>query len=862
MTLKLKQYQEKTLDVLTTYLKESCLNSAEHAYKNIQSIRYASNNFKPYQALNNLNNIPYVCLRLPTGGGKTLLSSHTIGIAAQHYLQTEYPLTLWLVPTESIKAQTLETLKNPLHANYAVLDKAFNGKFKIFDIDDFRHIRPTDIRDNACIVLSTFAKLRVDKTEGYKVYKHDENLETHFTKILHFSNGMECDETGKIKYSFVNLLHHHNPLVIIDEAHNAKSDLSVDILKRINASCVIEYTATPADNSNIIHSVTASELKTEQMIKLPIILTPHLSWQDAITASIHTRANLETIPDKDYIRPIILFQAENKGQEVTVDVLKEYLINNENIPAAQIAIVTSDQKELDNINLFDVNCPIKYVITVQALKEGWDCSFAYVLCSVANTKSKTAIEQLLGRVLRMPYATKRENEALNKAYAHVSSTSWKNAVSTLTDCLIDMGFEQQEAEQFTYSQPTLNISSEQTKNQKFITYLSVKPDLLKLDLTGNTDFQIDETPTGKFKLEISQETATKEFIETFSKTILDKNERREFELQGQKYISQQYENLSPAQKGQIFTIPQLCLKFDSGIELAERELLIDNDTWLLEYYKPLTESDFSLNFDIKQTAIDIDNGQLKQTALMAQQLFFNHTVFDMNEKTLCHWLDRRLGLPYIKQEILLEFIRRTVRDLLNRSDMNLDILLRGKFKLEVKIKELIGFYYTQACKQGFQQSFFDKKTANVTTLDKHTLTFDKNNYPVNCFYNGRKKFKKHYYKLITDMNSEEANCAEIIDNKKQVEFWVKNIERQPQFSFWLPTSTDKFYPDFVAKLNDNRLLVIEYKGGQFEGTDDVKEKELIGEKWAELTGNLFLMAWKKDKNGHDLHKQIDDTLQK
>ena len=78
------------------------------------------------------------------------------------------------------------------------------------------------------------------------------------------------------------------------------------------------------------------------MIKLPIILTPHLSWQDAITASIHTRANLETIPDKDYIRPIILFQAENKGQEVTVDVLKEYLINNENIPTAQIAIVTSD----------------------------------------------------------------------------------------------------------------------------------------------------------------------------------------------------------------------------------------------------------------------------------------------------------------------------------------------------------------------------------------------------------------------------------------------------------------------------------------------------------------------------------------
>jgi type III restriction enzyme len=859
MTLKLKQYQEKTLDVLTNYLKESCLHGTEQAYKNVQFQRYASNPFKPYQALNDLPNIPYVCLRLPTGGGKTLLSSYTIGIAAQYYLQREYPLTLWLVPTESIKAQTLETLKNPLHANYATLEKAFNGKFKIVDIDDFRQIKPQDIRDNACIILSTFAKLRVDKTDGYKVYKHDENLETHFTKISQFSNGMECDDAGKIKYSFVNLLHHHNPLVIIDEAHNAKSDLSVDILKRINATCVIEYTATPADNSNIIHSVTASELKAEQMIKLPIILTPHLSWQEAITASIHTRANLETIPDKDYIRPIILFQAENKGQEVTVDVLKEYLINNENIPAAQIAIVTSDQKELDNINLFDVTCPIKYVITVQALKEGWDCSFAYVLCSVANTKSKTAIEQLLGRVLRMPYATKRENEALNKAYAHVSSENWKNAVSTLTDCLIDMGFEQQEAEQFTYQQPSMNFQTEQTQNKNFVMYLHTKPDLLKLDLTGNTDFQINQTPTGIFKLEIPQEKATKEFFGAVSRVITDKNERREFELSSEKYISQQYDNLPPAQKGKIFSVPQLCLKFGDNYELAERELLINNEKWLLDYYKPLSQSDFSLNLDIKQTAIDINDGRVMQTALMAQQLSFNHTVFDMDEKSLCGWLDRRLGVYYIKQEILLEFIRRTIRDLLNRSDMNLDIILRGKFKLELKLKERIDFYYTQACQAGFQQSFFDAQTANVTTLDKYTFTFDKHEYPVNCYYNGRKKFKKHYYKLITDMNGEEADCAEIIDNHKAVEFWVKNIERQPKYSFWLPTSSDRFYPDFVAKLTDNRLLVIEYKGGQFDN-DDTAEKELIGKKWAELTGNLFLIAWKTDKNGYDLNKQIESVI--
>src|SRR5690606_20283405 len=109
-------------------------------------------------------------------------------------------------------------------------------------------------------------------------------------------------------------------------------------------------------------------------------------------------------------------------------------------------VVTADQRELDGINLFDHQCPVDYVITVQALKEGWDCSFAYVFCSVANIHSAKDVEQILGRVLRMPYAKRRKHEELNKAYAHVSSTSWPNAVKLLHDKLVEnMGFEQDEA---------------------------------------------------------------------------------------------------------------------------------------------------------------------------------------------------------------------------------------------------------------------------------------------------------------------------------------------------------------------------------------------------------------------------------
>ena len=216
--------------------------------------------------------------------------------------------------------------------------------------------------------------------------------------------------------------------MIVDEAHKAGTNLSFDMLAALRPSCIVEFTATPNTDprtgSNILFRASAAEVKAAQMIKLPIILGEHPDWRAAIDGAIETRAQLSETAKSDprYIRPLVLFQAQDKGQEVTVEVLKNYLIDNENIDEGRIAIATGEQRELDTLNLFDPACPVDFIITVEALKEGWDCSFAYVLCSVANIGSATDIEQLLGRVLRMPYAESRPNQALNRAYAHVSST--------------------------------------------------------------------------------------------------------------------------------------------------------------------------------------------------------------------------------------------------------------------------------------------------------------------------------------------------------------------------------------------------------------------------------------------------------
>ena len=379
---------------------------------------------KAYKPLSDPQDTPYVCLRLPTGGGKTFLATQCVKIGAKFLGREQNPLVLWLVPSETIRRQTLETLNNPTHPTRDSpsglrRQTAHSGYCRFHATDT------TDLKDKACIVIGTFAALRVEKTEGRKVFEHREEFEPHFSKVPPNAPGLEIQtdgtDKGKIKYSFANILALVRPLVIVDEAHNAKTELSYEVLQRIKAGCVIEFTATPAGDSNVLHHVSASELKAEHMIKLPIILTERPSWEEALTDSILTRKKLEelAISEPDFVRPIVLIQAESKDEEATVQVVENYLVEQAKVERDRIAIATGTRR-IEGVNLLNPTCKVEFVITVQALKEGWDCPFAYVFCSVASVHSAKDVEQLLGRVLRMPYAKKRTHDDLNQAYALVS----------------------------------------------------------------------------------------------------------------------------------------------------------------------------------------------------------------------------------------------------------------------------------------------------------------------------------------------------------------------------------------------------------------------------------------------------------
>jgi len=400
--VELKDYQKETLATLSRFFREARVGGPKAAYETIVNEpaqkarlgRYAG----AYRPLEAVPLAPYVCLRLPTGGGKTLLAARAVAVARDSWIEKDHPLVLWLVPTNTVRLQTVDALKNTRHAYRQALDEAFEGRVRIFDIADFSMIRPQDLRDQTCIVVGTIQALRVSNTEGRKVYAHHEDLEPHFSTIPPNTPDLERSEegpnSGRIKFSFANLMHLHRPMMIVDEAHNAMTGLSREMQARVNPCAIVEFTATPHLNSNILHNVTAQELKREEMIKLPIVLSEHADWQSAVSGAVATRATLADkalLDTAGYIRPIVLFQAQARDEDVTVEVLKKHLIETENIPEERIAVATGDQRELDAIDLFDLRTKIEYIITVEALKEGWDCSFAYVFCSVSKIRSATAV---------------------------------------------------------------------------------------------------------------------------------------------------------------------------------------------------------------------------------------------------------------------------------------------------------------------------------------------------------------------------------------------------------------------------------------------------------------------------------------
>lgn len=864
----LKTYQQTALNVLREYLEQAALRGPGEAFARVTAKHPSDTRPPVYRERWNLDAVPHVCLRLPTGGGKTLLAAHSVGVAAGAFLHRDHPFVLWLVPTNTIRKQTVQALRRPDHPCRQALNAAFGLQgVAIFDIEDLNAIRPSDIFDKTCLVVATMQTFRVEDSnkDARKIYGHNENLEQHFLRLPNTAPGLDRGEDGRPLYSFVNMAHQLRPLVVADEAHKMISRLSGEVMRRINPACIIEFTATPVE-SNVLFRVFPSQLKAEEMVKLPFNVAEHPSWEEAVLRAVETRASLavSAAEDTDYIRPLVLFQAEKKHQLCTVERLKQFLLDQD-IPGEEIAVATGEQRELDNLDISSPDCPVKYVITVEALKEGWDCPFAYVFCSVANIRSAIDVEQLLGRVMRMPYARARRDPKLNMAYAHVLARTFSEAASAMYDRMLNMGFDEDEAASQIRRLPLPGMEDEdggegfrrtplgqwadggQRDTPPLIIPLTKKPHLAPLAEAGR-DIEIRETATG-FEL-VSKGMLSREAEDAILPCVPQaRREDTRRDIARHRHAVAMNRPPSPARQGIPFAVPLLLMEVDGELEVAEPELLAAD--WspldlLRDGECPLDRGEFRFDSQEHVFQFDLEGEKMVWRPLATQeQLSLYQPPEEPDVPMLSRKLDRLCTMPDISQPVMLEFCRRCVRGLVERDGMEPALLYRARDVLAQCIRDKIARLREQARKRGFQQLLLSP-AAHVEVSFDEGFAFPRENYAESLPpYAGPYQFARHYYGRPRDLKAsgEEFRCAQAIDLHPAVTMWVRNVDRQTG-SFWLPTSSDRFYPDFVALLTDGRLLVVEYKGKHLLSSDDTEEKRAIGQLWAEKSRGrgIFLLV--------------------
>lgn len=867
----LKNYQTEALDHFRRYLLRAQTLGARTAFIDQTN--------RPYTAAPELNeDVPYICLRIPTGGGKTIMAAHSVQIAADAWLNTDNPMVLWLAPSNVIRDQTLAALRNLDHPYRLALAERFGRNLSILSLSEALALSRADAEGGACIIVATLQSFRIEETEGRKVYEDSGALMDHFSGLdpSQLARLDRVEGTGRPVASLCNLLRLHRPYVIVDEAHNARSALSFRTLERLAPSLILELTATPETEtkpdknkvaSNILYHVSAAELKAEEMVKLPIRLQTDPDWRKTVgqaldcIAMLDEAAKVEESRTGEYLRPILLFQAQSKSKtdpdRLTPDKVRQFLLEDKRIAAEQIAMHGAGHRDLDQIvDIEDPACPVRYIITVQALREGWDCPFAYVLCSVAELSSKTAVEQLLGRVLRMPKAKRKSHDALNRAYAFVASRDFQTVATNLKDGLVDgAGFNRLEVEELVKSHGDLGFAEERPG----FTYEADAFDNDEDDIAVAVAEATEKLPP-QLRERVTFDAKTRKLAVA---DPLSKEDRNAMHLafgkvrSAERVIDALYRKSNRIQTSEnpdgpkpVFNVPGLGIWRQGELQLFTADAFHPLP-WPLAECDP---TEFARSFQIRDGSktgdIDVtDNGSITIdfAAALHEQLSMVIHEPAWSLPRLVNWIDRGIPHPDVTKPSAKVFIARAIEAIIKRHGYELDQLVRYKRELRRDLASEIDRLRKDREASQFQD-FFGTDTADFATGAEIGVTFDEDRYAYNQPYRGGTKFTKHYFPIIGDLQAdgEEHECACYLDRHNDVKFWVRNVDRKPN-AFWLQLSTRKFYPDFVALLQDGRKMAVEYKGEHIFDTRESREKRLIGETWAEASKGecVFVMPTRR-----------------
>ena len=857
--MELKNYQIQVIRDLERFLEllieKQSISSAYSTLWNGKGVNVGIDGMPPYNS--ELAGVPQVCFKVPTGGGKTFLAANSIKPIFDSMPHIHPKAVVWLVPSDAILTQTYRTLTDKNHDYRKKIDVDFGNKVEIYSKQQLlngQNFNPTSVSDNLSVFVLSYDSFRTSKKDGRKAYQENGSL-LPFVRFKQDSGSLlkDTDETALIQ-----VIRKLNPVVIVDESHHATSKLSKEMLQNFNPSFVLDLTATPKNGSNIISFVDARQLKAENMVKLPVIVYNRKSQEDVFVSAISLRRKLENEAVEEqknggrYIRPIVLFQAQPRTNDdsTTYDKIKHTLIDM-GIPESEIAIKTADRDELKNIDLSSHDCSIRYIITVNALKEGWDCPFAYILATVANRTSSIDVEQILGRILRLPNTRKNKREVLNLSYVITSSNAFYATLDKVVAGLNAAGFTSKDYRIDDYVEQDTEFPVEQAGNTQ--TELNIDNDVT--DDTNNVSDEIDSLNVDFVREQISpfvnnenMESQSQSKVNDAVTDMLDhaktQNELywKDFEETEEEYVPVPPEvgnkmkhykvnQLYASEAGQL-EIPQFMIETGRSLFSEHEHQVLTKENLYAGF--SLLDKDTVIDFDSIDSEIariDIDDSDAMPKAWKLQgfdsqnvKQWFDEQPSDRKMRLCKDMIIKKLSKNNAVNDRDLEvyvdrIIQNLTEDQLTDMEQTPGIYV---LKINKKVNSLLNEYAKKmfyewveqdkiSCQPSYKLPREISPTNTIASIPK-------------SLYNEEEKFDTEYErKVVMELSS--------LNN---IKWWHRNMARK---GFAINGAVNA-YPDIMVRTESGKLLLIETKGDQLENSES-REKAETGAKWAEMAGRMY-----------------------
>ncbi len=858
--MELKPYQQEVINDLSEFIHQldqtKQINKAFENFwlsKGVSLHSIDDNYLKPYD--NSIKGVPRVTVKVPTAGGKTFIACNALKPIFDSFPPDKPKVVVWFVPSDTILKQTVRNLSDKSHPYRQKIDSHFGSAVNVYEKEALLQgasFSPTEVKEQLSILVLSVQSFSSNNKESRKAYQENGNLH-QFPSTYQQPHRLlpDVDETA-----LMQVINQLNPVIIIDESHNFEADLRIEMLNNINPSFILDLTATPRKKSNIISFVDAIHLKTNNMVKLPVIVYNHQDSNEVIGSALNLQKTLESKSIEEekaggkYIRPIVLFQAQPKtaNDNITFEKIKEQLIEA-GIPEAQVKIKTATKDEIKGEDLMSRECAVRYIITVNALKEGWDCPFAYILASLANKSSSVDVEQILGRILRQPYVSRHKQDLLNYSYVLTASA---NFLSTLDKIIVGLNKSGFSAKDYrtqevvaTFETPKENTESTATDdfidlfNQSQVSapaeVVSAQEVVDEISLEEITQVAASEKSATQLQdiLAIAQKTG-----EQFEKKIAGLSEEETIiptELENTVKAYPIKELFKEEVKG--VTIPTFFIK-------VAAKSLFEQDGAEVPLTKGLLLKDFNLSnqdtiIDFTQSSsqmasIDLTEGrkneytpEYKTVTSQVKEAFVKYITALTPEHQVVQLSRRILQLIRKVDEIaepeLLKYITNIVSGL--DSDKLSELTHNEVFyanRIKTKIQQLADKYAEDRF-----SNLLDKGLINC----KPSFSFPRKISPANTV----KGITKNLYLEEGEMNDFEKRVINEIANLDNVVFWHRNLERGKGL---LINGYINHYPDFIVKTKCGRILLIETKGDHLDGSDSQK-KIRLGEKWAGKAGDKY-----------------------